>query len=302
MSATQTSVLYSQGTVPLGGMGTWAGTWPGQPTVASPLNAIRNGAGRYWTNADNQSGQNTPGQARPMSSFVRNMYATQGVSAQGFPTTLTLPNVNTEINVQGTLGTTTFGISAGSSTFNLRVAPGSAIYGGRIFAGKGGGYPLQPATAGSTGETAINVQGGGPSAVQILNYGTVYGGGGGGGGGGYGLQAAVYAGGGGGGGVGGTAGTTFGATAPVAAQAGQSSGALLGGGGAVIPRLPTGLLKGGAGGNHGAAGSAGAAGQPGGIYTPTQQLQATSGGGGAGGSVGASATGLYAWTVAGTHN
>lgn len=335
-----TSVQYSGAAVPLGGIGQFAGTWPGQPTVASPLNAIRNGTGKYWTSVDYQAGQNSPGQARPMSSFRRNMWTLQSPYISPGPILQNpTPTIQAdEINLQGPAY---YSVNIQTAkNFNLYVAPGGGIYGASACGGNGGGggagtpyaqptvtYPAvmysgYPGGAGvSSSQYALTVQGGG---VVVYNYGTIYGSGGGGGGGG---GSASVGGGGGGGQTGGTAGASPnqfpGPLYPAAgtgmiptAQAGQGSGGA-GGQGAYIVRFPVPgqpgpapgpyfvTLTGGGGGPAGGYGQAGGSGSGGTVqwvFNTTQlQNRGTSGGGGAAAAAVSSSGGVQ-YVVAGTHN
>lgn len=322
-----TSVQYSGAAVPLGGIGQFAGTWPGQPTVASPLDAIRNGTGKYWTSVDYQSGQNSPGQARPMSSFRRNMWTLQSPFISPGPI---LQNPNPviqadEINMQGPAY---YAVNIQTAkSINLYVAPGGGIYGGTSTGVGGTGGQGQPAVTtgglpggggGAATQTALTVQG---SGVVIYNFGSIYGAGGGGGGGG---GSSAVGGGGGGGQTPGLAGAspgvfpgTFYPGGQPAAQAGQATGQpYYGGQGASSYRFPApgqpgpgpgpyfvSLIAGagGNGGQYGQAGGSGAGGYVQWVYL-TDQLQnrGTSGGGGNAAPAVSAPTVQYA--VAGSHN
>jgi len=330
-----TSVQYSGAAVPLGGIGQFAGTWPGQPTVASPLNSIRNGTGKYWTSVDYQSGQNSPGQARPMSSFRRNMWTLQSpFIGQGAILQNPNPVIQAdEINMQGPAY---YGINIQTAkSIKLYVAPGGGIYGTVSCGGAGGSggsgasystptviYSGYPGGAGGTAsQVALTVQGG---AVVIYNYGTIYGSGGGGGGGG---GTASVGGGGGGGQSGGGAGASpnqfpgplypsSGAGLSPTAQAGGGGGGG-GGQGGLVDRFPVPgqpgpsagqyyvAIRGGAGGGGGGYGQAGGSGSGGyiqwiGPVNDTQNRGTSGGGGGAAPAVSAPSGVQYA--VGGTHN
>lgn len=325
-----TSVQYSGAAVPLGGIGQFAGTWPGQPTVASPLNAIRNGSGKYWTSVDYQAGQNSPGQARPMSSFRRNMWTLQSpFIGQGAILQNPNPVIQAdEINMQGPAY---YAINVQTAkSINLYVAPGGGIYGGTS-TGTGGvggpgasygtptvissGYP--GGGGGNATQVALTVQG---SGVVIYNYGSIYGAGGGGGGGGG--SAGVGGGGGGGqpaGGGGATPGQFPGTVYPggYPNQAGQATGQpYYGGQGAAMFRLPAPGqpgpgpgqfyvgIYGGFGGNGGQYGQAGGGGGQGYVQwvlaTDQRQNRGTAGGGGNAAAAVSAPTVQY--VVAGGHN
>ena len=313
---TTTNVQYSGAAVPLGGMGQWAGTYGAGPGQKSPLNAIRNGTGRYNTYADYQSGQNSPGQARPMSSFRTNLACVQGPSS-GYSTTLSTGVTNFTFQGQFTSGAT---VNAPGAV-NIFTSPTTQIQGTAGSGGPGRTYFDNPSAG--NGGTALNVT---QSGVNILNYGAIYGGGGGGGGGGFAFASAgrqtpggavyVFAGGGGGGGnPGGTGGQSSlqGAiqSGTSGAAPGQPGGPQAGGNYGYSTSVNSGpfgnwalYAYGGPGGNLGGSGQAGSSGGSGSIdpasYPAFSQAPYP---GMPGGSAGAAVTGpSVTYTVQGTHN
>ena len=312
--ATTTAVNYRSKTVPLGGMGQWAGTYGGGAGQTSPLNAIRNGTGRYNTYADYQASQQggtqngaqlTPGTLRPMAPFRDNLVAVQGTNIQAYTTTL--QNADAVITFQGNYQTGVT-VTAPANTA-LFTSPTTIMYGKKGQGGNGGSWSgglVQGAQPGGTGGSAVTIL---TSSVNILNYGTIQSGGGGGGGGATGFVSgtprAAYSGGGGGGGQNsGAGGASIGpiqGQAPINAQPGQVNANWNGGTGG-FSKTQTGNVScfAGPGGPAGGFGAAGAAGQ--------NTIQATQigprGNGGAAGtasvSPGTGATVTY--IVQGTHN
>lgn len=201
---TTSTISYASGSVPLGGMGQWAGTSGGGAGQPSPLNLIRNGVGRYNSAYDFSYpciGYNT---TRPMVAFLQNAACVQGPASNyssfmGYYTdTCTYQGAFT--------GPTT--VTVYDSTFiNLFTGPTTTLY-GTTGAGGTGGLALAPGSTagapGSTGTPALTLayQGFPTSRTSIFNYGYMYGGSGGGGGGGSvrWVVQNVYLGGGGGGG------------------------------------------------------------------------------------------------------
>jgi len=313
---TTTNVQYSGAAVPLGGMGQWAGTYGAGPGQKSPLNAIRNGTGRYNTYADYQSGQNSQGQKRPMAPFRTNLACVQGQSP-GYSTTLSTGVANFTFQGQFTGGAT---VNAPGAV-NIFTSPTTQIRGTAGYGGAGRTYFDSPSTG--NGGTALNVT---QSGVNILNYGTIYGGGGGGGGGGFAFASAgvqtpggavyVFAGGGGGGGIPGGAGGQSTAqgyiqSGGVGGAPGQAGGPQTGGGAgnySITNSGPYGnwalYAYGGNGGNAGADAQAGSTGGGGSIDPATYPaFNQNAFPGMPGGFAGAAVTGpSVTYVVQGTHN
>jgi len=188
-----TYIQYGGKSVPLAGIGQWAGA--GGPGQKTPLNAVRHASGRYYSYADYTASQQggtqngaqiNPGTRRPMAPLRSNFSASQG-QAYGWQIALNAGESDNAIQGQfagyrNVFPGTAFNVAV--SPTNIWTSPTTLVVGTFGQGGNGGGgatTPTFPGQPGGNGDIGITIA---TNGARIFNYGSIYGGGGGGGGGG----------------------------------------------------------------------------------------------------------------------